>query len=423
MSNIKPDLTLSVFSDLHITHFDEPLYDGYENLERALQFHQNELPASDAYLMAGDIFYHVESPQKGLCEKLYPEIYDRANSLFDTYLQKTPRYFVMGNHEYPQANMDPALTEAAQKLYMEKTGEALNFHRVVNGYHIIGASALNYRIPQSDSNEAYVMEEVEKAKAEAPDLPIFLMLHAQVPDTKAFLNPRWCDNYSDAFMNWLQKNPEIVLLSGHVHYIGEDDVCLHQIGYTQVNLPVLAVGYMTFQTGNVENFEKDCGTIFGKSQTVQISVYGSRVEIRCYDLKKKAVVNTWELDVAALKRGEGYLYTDEAHDAWGAPAFANDATVTVEEADGASMLAIRQSFLPYAHCKKYYMIDFLSEDGETVKSVTYPTDYYMDETADIIKKPIPALPAGKYTVTVYIANSFEKRSDAPISTVLSVKEA
>ena len=52
-----PDLRLTVLSDIHVTHFDEPLYEGYKNLDRALRFHTEKLPASDAFLFTGDTVY------------------------------------------------------------------------------------------------------------------------------------------------------------------------------------------------------------------------------------------------------------------------------------------------------------------------------------------------------------------------------
>ncbi len=418
-----PDLTLSALSDIHVTWFDEWHYEGYENLERALRFHTEELPRSDAFLFTGDTVYQVEASTKSLCEVLYPEIYERAKSLFHTYIPNTPRLMIMGNHEYPQGNAGEEITKAAQEMFCAAYGEKMTLHRVINGYHIIGAGMIGFKNPQCDEHERYVMEEAEKAKKDTPDRPIFLMFHNPIPGTVTFSGKYTVGHYSDAFIEWLHRSPEIIVLSGHCHNINEDDSCIYQNGYTQVNVPIVAVGYMRFDGNGAENFQNDYGSVFGKSQSLHISVYGSRVVINSYDLKTKKCIKTWELDTEELKKGKGYRYTEEEQKKLPAPAFRKTASVTAMEKDGAAYLAIKQDFLPYSYCKKYYGIDFLSSTGELVSTVTYPSDYFMDKMADVIEKKIPTLPAGEYTANVYICNSFAKRCDIPISTTFTVKEA
>ncbi len=416
-----PDLTLSVLSDIHVTWFDELHYEGYENLERALRFHTEELSPSDAYLFTGDTVYQVEASTKSLCEKLYPEIYDRAKSLFDRYIKDTPRMMIMGNHEYPQGNPDPDITRAAQEMFKAAYGQEMRLHRVVNGYHIIGAGMISWRLPQSDDNERYVMEEVEKARKDSKGRPIFIMFHNPIPGTVTFSGKYTVGQYSDAFIEWLHGSPDLVVLSGHCHNINEDDSCIYQKGYTQVNIPIVAVGYMRFDGNGAPGFQNDYGSVFGKSQSVQIKVYGTRVVIDSYDLHERIRVNRWELDTALLASGRGYRYTEEMQASLPAPAFEEGTTLSVVSEDGRDLLAIPQRFLPYDHCIKYYTIDFIAQDGTCARTVTYPTDYFVKDKACVLRKPIPALDVGEYTVNVYACNSFAKRSKAPITTHYTVK--
>lgn len=411
-----PDLTLSVLSDIHVTWFDEFHYEGAANLERALKFHKEHLYPSDAYLFTGDTVYQVESSQKSVCEVLYTKIYDRALGIMNRYIPKNvPRFMIMGNHEYPQCNTKPEDTAKAQELFRNAYHQELFFHETVKGYHIIGASIQSWAIPQCDKNEAFIMAEAEKAIAEDPMKPVFVMLHNPIPGTTTFSGKYTRNQYSEAFMQWLYTKPQILVLSGHCHNVNEDDSCIYQNGYTQVNIPIVAVGYMRFDGNGAPGFQNDYGNYFGKSQSVQITVKNNVVTIRSYDVTLNKEVNVWTVDIPGLVSGKtAPLYSEEAHAAWPAPVFGEKAALAVTDTENGKVLRIRQDFLPYPYCKKYYTIVFCHEATGDTTTVTYPTDYFKGAMAEEIEKPVPALPKGRYTVSVYICNSFAKKCDRPL---------
>ena len=355
-----PDLRLTALSDIHVTHFDEPLYEGYKSLERALRFHTEVLPASDAFLFTGDTVYQVESSKKNVCERLYTVIYDRARSLFEHYIPDMPRFMIMGNHEYPQCNTEEAITKEAQALFRAAYGQELFFHTTVKGFHIIGMSMPSWKAFQSDESEAYIINEVEAAIKENERRPVFLMLHNPVPDTTAFSGQYCKGQYSEAFQAWLRTKPQLIVLAGHCHNINEDDACIFQDGFTAVNIPIVAVGYMRFDGNGAPNFKNDNGSVFGKSQSALIEVTDNVVTVTSYDLVTEKAVNVWKIDVGGMVDGTAKpLYSKAAHDTWDAPEFAPDASLVAEEADGKAVLRIKQSFLPYPHCIKYYVFYFV----------------------------------------------------------------
>ena len=49
----KPDLRISVISDVHVTQFGA----GENKFKNALEFHIKKLPKSDLFLFTGDIAY------------------------------------------------------------------------------------------------------------------------------------------------------------------------------------------------------------------------------------------------------------------------------------------------------------------------------------------------------------------------------
>lgn len=421
-SNEQIRLRLSVLSDIHVTWFDEYHYEGYENLDRALALHTEKLPFADAFLFTGDTVYQVDASTKSVCENLYPVIYERAKSLFNTYIPNTPRVMIMGNHEYPQCNADPELTAAAQRMFREAYGQELDVHTRVNGYHVIAASVRSWKIPKSPDVEAWLMKEIDTAIAEDPMKPVFLMLHNPLPGTVTFAIKYTVGQYSDEFMAWLKTKPQVITLSGHCHNVNEDDSCIWQGGYTQVNIPIVAVGYMRFDGNGAANFQNDYGTVFGKSQSVQITVdENDLVTVYSYDNMTGNEIQRWEIDIPGIVSGRtAPLYTDEAHALWPAPTFGENASVTVAMKDEQPCLRIIQDFLPYPHCIKYYFIAFENTKSGETYTVTYPTDYFNGKMADVICKPLPKLASGSYRVTVRAANAFNKQSENSVTTVITV---
>lgn len=415
-------LRLSVFSDIHITWFDEFHYEGYENLDRALALHTEKLPLADAFLFTGDTVYQVDASTKPICENLYPVIYERAKSLFRKYIPNAPRVMIMGNHEYPQGNAGPVMTADAQRMFREAYGQELDVHKTFNGYHVIAASMRSWKVPRSPDVEAWLMKEIDAAIAEDPLKPVFLMLHNPLPGTVTFSIKYTVGQYSDEFMAWLKTKPQVIALSGHCHNVNEDDSCIWQGGYTQVNIPIIAVGYMRFDGNGATDFQNDYGTVFGKSQSVQITVdENDVVTVYSYDNMTENEIQRWTIDVPGIVKGTAKpLYTDEAHASWPAPAFGKNAKVTVEEKEGTPRLKITQDFLPYPHCIKYYTILFENKESGNITTVTYPTDYFNGKMSDVIEKPLPKLESGSYRVSVYAANAFNKRSENSVVTELAV---
>ena len=258
--------------------------------------------------------------------------------------------------------------------------------------------------------------------AENPEKPVFLMLHNPPPGTVTFSIKYTVGQYSDAFMAWLKTKPQVIALSGHCHNVNEDDSCIWQGGYTQVNIPIVAVGYMRFDGNGAEGFVNDFGSVFGKSQSVQITVdENDLVTVYTYDNMTGNEIQRWEIDVPGIVNGTAKpLYTDEAHAAWNAPAFGEKANVTYGLKDGKPCLTITQDFLPYPYCIKYYSLVFENTETGATKTVTYPTDYFTGSMANRIDKPLPNLESGSYRVTVYAANAFNKRSENSVSTTFTL---
>lgn len=393
-------------SDIHCVEHDAWPNGAFPKLRGAFDFHEGQENAPDAYIFPGDTVYQLDEDGGPVCKRLHPRAYERFFELLNEKIPHTPRFFVMGNHEYPQSNPDPEMAKECRKMFEHYCGQGFNSHKVINGYHFIGASAWAYSIPQSDENEAFIRTETEKAIAEDADKPVFIILHSPV---MRFVRKKGKAPYSDEFCAWLKRTPQAVVITGHTHEPNEDDHCIRRDGYTEINVPVFSIGAAELAQ-NAPSFQNDIGDVFEISETVLFEVEGSRVVATSYDWGNKVAVNRFAFDVADGGKA-GAPHTKEEQEGRTPPEFAPDATVTVED-DG---ILIKQGFMPYPYCIQYYtlVLRHMESGEETV--VSYPTDYYNRTMAAYAKKPLPSLRAGDYTGSLYVCNSFATPCTKPLT--------
>lgn len=155
---------------------------------------------------------------------------------------------IMGNHDYWNKNAFTAINH--RKAFTEIIGQSPWTHYVVNGFHFIGAS------PNVGSMDAgyrmtakWLDNEIQRAAADSEGKPIFVMTHNQPVDT-SYGSEDWGDTTLDAV---LSKYPNVINISGHVHYSMLDERSVWQDKYTVIQTQ--SVSYTEMEGG------KDNGTI------------------------------------------------------------------------------------------------------------------------------------------------------------------
>lgn len=155
---------------------------------------------------------------------------------------------IMGNHDYWHKSVFTAINH--RKAFQQIMGQSPWTHYVVNGYHFIGVS------PDCGSMTAgYVIasqwldEELQKAEADSNGKPIFVMTHNQ-PLNTSYGSEDWGDKTLNAV---LEKHPNVINFSGHVHYSLLDERSVWQGEYTVINTQSLS--YTELEEG------KENGTI------------------------------------------------------------------------------------------------------------------------------------------------------------------
>lgn len=176
---------------------------------------------------------------------------------FQTYMDTLDEVFgddkpivqtIMGNHDYWNKSVFTAINHT--RAFEQITGQSPWTHYVVNGYHFIGASPDCGSMSAAYSVSAKWLDaELQKAAADSDGKPIFVMTHNQ-PENTSYGSDDWGDSTLNAV---LEKSPNVINFSGHVHYSLLDERSIWQGAYTVINTQSLS--YTEMEEG------KENGTI------------------------------------------------------------------------------------------------------------------------------------------------------------------
>ncbi len=320
------DLRLAVISDTHITHRGE----GIERFTRTLEVFSQITPAVDAFLLAGDICYQIDKAGGGVCEVLYEEPYDMFLGAVRRYIKDTPWIYVLGNHEFPQNNNGEEITAAAIALYQSKTAMPERQHRVIKGHHVIAVGGENWTCALRPEDEAWVRAEIEKAVADTPRSPVFVMHHKSVQGT---VTGSYGKLFSDDYQAFLSQYPNVINITGDLHTPAQDPRAIYQNGYTAIHTPMNAVGHFCHYLDSVK---KQINLPNDGSQALLIEVRGGVTEIHRLDIcENREIGAPYLVDLPGILDGTaGWLYgADRCKDAV-PPAFPDGARATAEIENG-----------------------------------------------------------------------------------------
>lgn len=141
--------------------------------------------------------------------------------------------------------------------YTALTGEAPDFHRVINGFHFIGLSAAeDDSVHYSDAQLKWLKAQLDAAVADAPGRPVFFIHHEHNRNT--VYGSSTFDGWGiTPFRRILRQYPQVVDFSGHSHYPLNDPRSIWQGRYTAIGTGALA--YSEFTIDDVRAYDPpDC---------------------------------------------------------------------------------------------------------------------------------------------------------------------
>jgi predicted MPP superfamily phosphohydrolase len=287
----EPNLQMSVISDLHINR-KKP----NNKFEQALLDLRDIAPNYDTIAIVGD-----------MTEGGFEEEYQRYSDILKAFKNQSAEEFVtMGNHEYFEPTYDKISSVSDLQLkqrFIKYTGEQLDdifYDKWIKGYHFIslaGELSLESLAPQSQkqpglNDAAYLSERqyqwLEKTLSVGadPNKPIFVFLHQPIRDT-VYGSMRWHASFDDQtrLLSLLKKYPQVILFSGHSHYLLNHPKSIYQDGFTMVNTS--SVEYTWFEGGEVPTL----------SQGFIVNVYDDRVEFKAREFSNHTWINTTTIPI------------------------------------------------------------------------------------------------------------------------------
>jgi len=219
--NFKPVLRFAVMSDVH---YSESFPNHRRNFKRAMELVYSYADA-EAYNSLDALYVVGDFTDRGKRE----EMQWFANDCRECIRNNTLLVITMANHElHYMPDFNVALKDFDEIFKMPR-----DRHEIICGYHFISLSAIRDKGPWSDSfndeKKAFLKAELEKARADTGNKPIFVFQHAGIPETIVGGVGGHTELYAI-----LSDYPQVIDFSGHSHNSVRDPREINQKNFTTV---------------------------------------------------------------------------------------------------------------------------------------------------------------------------------------------
>ena len=397
-----PEFRFVICSDAHIEGIGKV---GYIRLKNTIDYSLAYAAENKTYNKIDSFFIAGDITNKGSKEE-----FDAFKELYDYGTQKGLNILCTVAKGHDSITMGKKSLE----YYKSLTGQETDFHRVIGGYHFIGISTSRMKKHfNSPFQKMWLKKELDKAVADTPDKPVFVMHHEHVKYTVygSFDDDGWG---KILFADLLKKYPNVVDLSGHSHYPVNDPRSLWQKEYTAMGTGSLKYTELTVdgeQKIHPEAYE-DCANflIIEADKESDLRIIG-------IDCIAEGVLCEYYLDNPADKSNREYTYEKQSLRSK-PPVFPDAAEIIITDEKG-----IYSAEYPKAQSRDgmpvfIYRLCIENEKGETVKAIKTIPAYYLYKSAQRQKTCLGTLPEGKLKIRIlaetpygvkseYISKSFE----------------
>lgn len=292
-NNFDPVLRFSVASDIHIQVLKTPEEEKMAKMMQMAYAHarnsESDHKTLDALLIAGDLMENGEDNEFFKFTEIFYENID---------LDETYPFITLGNHEFEFRNDGDPIEMFTSILDCEE-----DEHTVINGYHFIRLcpSVESEGHAYSEEKQEWLLEELNKAKEDTPDKPIFVLNHHAVLNTVyGTENTTWGSN---SLKDVLSQFPQVVNFTGHSHYSMCNPKSIHQKDFTGIN-----VGPMAYFSLALNDYKKEGvypidreggfqtswtrGTRAGEFAVCEVDARGA-MKMFCYDVISEELLCTY----------------------------------------------------------------------------------------------------------------------------------
>lgn len=423
-------LSLGVVSDVHIN--SSPVNTKKWNdalLRLQAKAAEKDLDGLDGVLVAWDLIDHPNNDFMAAFKSTYESVFNPS---------EVPLIYTVGNHDVPGCQWNAEMVSGAKYIRealgddcflfdQDKTmGAEYEFRDcLVKDCHILSVT------PDSDAPIMYNPEALawldSRLKAiteEHPDRYVIVITHPMIEGTvygSSLGAPGaegiWSSSYplfweTSALTSVLEKYPQVVTFSGHLHFPLNDPRSVWQGGFTAFGCA--SVRYMAIENGGYEEMKsqtvmKDCDE-FSQGNLLQFDANGN---LRLYrmDFYHDAVIGK-PIETAYPSEDKSHLekYSFTARSlANSAPSLS---TMEVSVADGNAVVTFAAAEDDeFAH---HYVLT-LKKDGVVVATKKILADFYKSPQPSGMKKewvqPLGALEDGSYEVSLKAYDSWDAASE------------
>lgn len=215
----------------------------------------------NAICIAGDLTDHGNMTEFTQVKKSYEEYFT---------LDKTPFIYTTGNHDASTetgAGIALCRNVLGRTYFANDVDKSMldigNRHCVVDGYHFVCVTIEDYNRGGDASVSDKTLEWLDKTLKEItdsePDKPVFVLVHAMIYDTcygstlKTATSDTGMSWYTTYLTSTLEKYPQVVTFSGHLHFPLNDEKSIMQTSFTSLGCG--SVRYMAIENGGYENMK------------------------------------------------------------------------------------------------------------------------------------------------------------------------
>ena len=385
-----PVVRFAVCSDVHLDGDPEQtaairlgqLYDDAYAYAQSCETYKN----LDAVLTVGDF-----------ATSGAPEEYALYNEIVSGHIKEGTQHLeVLGNHEFISYRDEDA--SVGYDVYRQYVYSEVDRHDVINGYHFIGVSydkdgkTFTKKLP-------WLKEQLDAAKADTPDKPIFVYQHPH-PFSTVYGSVNWGDASVRALLDLY---PQVVDFSGHSHYASSDPRSLWQNSFTAVGTGSLSA-YMS--NLNYVSGDEDAPGESGGFWMVEADRDGN-VRLQLYDAANRRFFDNVDdyLPNPAKRTNRPYAW-DNSMRLDTPPAFPEGAAVTGRRIDGRATLFFPDA-VGYYEAENYKIV----VTGGSLKPVweeTVVSDYVRAGLTGVTVD-LGEIPDGTYTVKITANSPYEKQ--------------
>ena len=432
-------LAFSAMSDIH----QQMGKTDYSNkLINALNFSKqlnggNDL---DLALFAGDLTEETWRQQNDNYNLSYNGDIEMLKSTLDNALdlQKTAVFYCLGNHDTDPSELGAEYMSQMPSLFYNVLGEEYFAfdtkdsmpeiglrHLEMKGYHFLAVQPDTYWNLHGYSNSTleWLDSKLSIITSSSPDKYVFVTAHPPIYGTVfGSYTSDWAD--SD-LLEVLEKYPQVIYFSGHIHNVLQDEIQISQNGkFTSVDCG--SVKYTAVMNdindSRTTSFDNPIGTRiedFSQGLFVQVDKNGNVRITRCDYYNHTTIKNAWEISAPNEEKTHLHPYdNDERLKNNAAPVFNADANFTLTKSDNGVIFnwdcATDDDMVRY-----YYIVLYSEENGNRVKVKEYNVATYTYKFSQVSQMPktlsfeASGDFSGNLSADIYAVDVWNKRS-API---------